>query len=84
MCGKLTEAGRFTSPRAVAVDGYGRVFVADFFDIKVFDDSGAHLERIEIKDGAPFNIVVDQENQVYVVTSHNHVIKYDVKPPSDG
>ena len=31
------EPGKFSTPRAIAVDGYGRVFVSDFFDIKVFD-----------------------------------------------
>jgi hypothetical protein len=82
--GSTTEAGKFTSPRALAVDGYGRVFVADFFDIKVFDDSGGYLARIELNDGVPFGITVDGQNHVYVVTSQNHVIRYDVKPPEDN
>jgi sugar lactone lactonase YvrE len=78
----LTEGGKFTSPRALAVDGHGRIFVADFFDIKVFDDSGSYLARIEINDGVPFGITVDNQNHVYIVTNQNHVIRYDVKPPS--
>jgi hypothetical protein len=81
--GNTSEAGKFTSPRAIAVDGYGRVFVADFFDLKVFDESGAFLARIDISDGVPFGITVDEDNHVYVVTNENHVIKYDVKPPSE-
>jgi DNA-directed RNA polymerase subunit RPC12/RpoP len=81
--GNANEPGKFTSPRAVAVDGYGRVFVADFFDIKVFDDSGSYLDRINVSDGVPFGITVDKDNHVYVVTNQNHVIRYDVKPPAE-
>ncbi|HEY5982177.1 MAG TPA: hypothetical protein VIU38_01775 [Anaerolineales bacterium] len=79
-----TEAGKFTSPRALAVDGYGRIFVADFFDIKVFDSSGTFLSRIDVNDGVPFSITVDKDNHVYVITNENHVIRYDVKPPTGG
>ena len=80
--GGLTEAGKFTSPRAVAVDGYGRVFVADFFDVQVFDGSGTYLARIDVGNGVPFGITVDQQNHVYVVTNQNQVIRYDVQPPA--
>ncbi len=33
----VSEPGKFSTPQAIAVDGYGRVYVADFSDIKVFD-----------------------------------------------
>jgi len=80
--GNVDEPGKFTSPRALAVDGHGRIFVADFFDIKVFDDTGNYQGRIDISGGVPFGIVVDKDNYVYVVTSENKVIKYEVKSPS--
>lgn len=79
--GNTSEPGKFTSPRALAVDGYGRVFVADFWDIKVFDNTGNYITRIEPNAGVPFGITVDSDNHVYVVTNQNHVIRYDVKPP---
>jgi sugar lactone lactonase YvrE len=79
--GTRADTGKFTSPRGLAVDGYGRIFVADFFDIKVFDNSGGYLATIELHDGVPFGITVDQDNFVYVVTNESHVIKYEVKPP---
>jgi DNA-directed RNA polymerase subunit RPC12/RpoP len=80
--GSNDQPGKFTSPRALAVDAYGRIFVADFFDIKVFDEGGNYITKIELSDGVPFGIVVDNRDHVYVVTSQNHVIRYDVKPPA--
>jgi sugar lactone lactonase YvrE len=80
--GNLDEPGKFTSPRALAVDGYGRIFVADFFDVKVFDSTGNYVTRIDVGDGVPFDIVTDSANRVYVVTNNSRVIRYDVKPPS--
>jgi sugar lactone lactonase YvrE len=82
--GASEEPGKFTSPRALAVDAYGRIFVADFFDIKVFDEGGSYITTIELNDGVPFGIVVDDEDHVYVVTSQSHVIRFAVQPPKDN
>ncbi len=82
--GANDQPGKFTSPRALAIDAYGRIFVADFFDIKVFDEGGNYITKIELNDGVPFGIVVDNKDHVYVVTSQSHVIRYDVKPPADN
>jgi sugar lactone lactonase YvrE len=82
--GASDQPGKFTSPRALAVDGYGRIFVADFFDIKVFDAGGNYITKIELNDGVPFGIVVDDEDRVYVVTSQSHVIRYAVQRPTDN
>ena len=43
--GASDQPGKFTSPRALAIDAYGRIFVADFFDIKVFDEGGNYITR---------------------------------------
>jgi hypothetical protein len=82
--GAGNQPGKFTSPRALAVDAHGRIFVADFFDIKVFDEGGNYVTTIGLNDGVPFGIVADSKDQVYVVTSQNHVIRYDVKPPAEN
>ena len=37
---KGREAGEFTAPDAIAVDSKGRVYVADFGTIKIFDTNG--------------------------------------------
>jgi hypothetical protein len=66
------------------VDAHARIFVADFFDIKVFDEGGNYVTTIGLNDGVPFGIVADSKDQVYVVTSQNHVIRYDVKPPAEN
>jgi DNA-binding beta-propeller fold protein YncE len=79
--GGAAEPGKFTSPRALAIDGYGRIFVADFFDVKVYDDSGGYLATIDINEGVPFGIVVDRDNYVYVVTNESRVIKFEVQAP---
>jgi sugar lactone lactonase YvrE len=76
------QPGKFTSPHSIAVDGYGRVYVGDFFDIKVFDSSGAYLNIISLKSGVPFHMLVDNENNLYAVTSQNHVLKYALNKPS--
>ena len=72
------------SPRALAVDSHGRIFVADFFDIKVFDEGGNYVTSIGLNDGVPFGIVTDNQDHVYVVTSQNHVIRYDVNRPAEN
>jgi DNA-directed RNA polymerase subunit RPC12/RpoP len=82
--GAGNQPGKFTSPRALAVDAHGRIFVADFFDIKVFEEGGNYITTIGLNDGVPFGIVADSKDHVYVVTSQNHVIRFDVKPPAEN
>jgi hypothetical protein len=64
------------------VDGYGRVFVSDFFGIKVFDSSGTYINQIATDQGVPFGMAVDDQNHLYLVTNQNHVMKYDVQAPA--
>jgi predicted RNA-binding Zn-ribbon protein involved in translation (DUF1610 family)/sugar lactone lactonase YvrE len=76
------EPGKFSTPRAIVVDGYGRVYVSDFFDVKVFDSSGAYLNKIDIN-GGPFGLAVDGQNFLYVMTSNKNVVKYAVQKPAE-
>lgn len=77
----LTEPGKFTSPTAIAVDGYGRIYVADFFAIQVFDADGTYLNQIAVNKGAVFGMAFDDQNHLYLVTNQNQVMKYDIRPP---
>ncbi len=76
------EPGKLSTPNAVAVDGYGRVYISDFWDIKVFDSDGAYLRKIDISDGGPFGLVFDGQNALYAVTSDRHVVKYVIQKPA--
>jgi len=76
------EPGKFVSPQAIAVDGYGRVYVSDFLSIQVFDANGTYLNRIPMDQGVAFGMAVDDQNRLYVVTNQGHVMRYDVQSPS--
>jgi sugar lactone lactonase YvrE len=76
------EPGKFSTPRAIVVDGYGRVYISDFFDVKVFDSDGAYLNKIDIN-GGPFGLAVDGQNFLYVVTTNKNVVKYAVQKPAE-
>lgn len=76
--------GKFVSPDAIAVDGYGRLYVSDFGDIKVFDSEGAYLNTINInyESGVPFGMVFDAQNSLYTVTNKQLVMKFKVQAPA--
>ena len=76
------EPGKLSTPNDIAVDGYGRVYVGDFWDIKVFDSDGAYLNKIGT-DGAPFGLVFDDQNALYVATSQRSVVKYVIQKPGE-
>jgi sugar lactone lactonase YvrE len=78
----INEPGKFTSPEAIAVDGYGRIYVSDFLNIQVFDPSGTYLNSIGIDKGAAFGLAFDDQNNFYVVTNQNIVTKYKVQAPA--
>ena len=74
------EAGKFVSPESIAIDGYGRVFVDDFFNIQVFDSTGAYLNNIS---GSYSGITFDSQNNMYATSSNNHnVTKFQIQKPS--
>jgi sugar lactone lactonase YvrE/predicted RNA-binding Zn-ribbon protein involved in translation (DUF1610 family) len=78
----VAEPGKFKSPLAIAVDGYGRIYVSDFGDIQVFDADGTYSNRIGLNDGAVFGMAFDDQNHLYVVTNQNHVMKFNVQAPA--
>jgi predicted RNA-binding Zn-ribbon protein involved in translation (DUF1610 family) len=73
------ESGTFVSPEGIAVDGYGRIYVADpFINVQVFDSTGKYINSIPVN---AFNITIDNQNNVYV-TLRDKVEKFQVQKPA--
>lgn len=60
------EAGLFRAPGAIAVDNQGRVYVADFKGVQVFDPNGRYLNVIGVK-GAASGLAFNDKNELLVV-----------------
>jgi sugar lactone lactonase YvrE len=66
--------GQFRAPSAIAVDGQGRVYVADFKGVQVFDSDGRHLGVINVK-GAASGMAFNDAGELFVV-ARTQVHKY--------
>jgi len=71
------SSGQFSAPESIAVDNQGRVYVGDFKGIQVFDSDGKYLSLIQIHGIARY-IVFDNQNNMYVTTNNNQVLKMSV------
>jgi len=60
------EPGLFRAPGAIAVDNQGRIYVADFKGVQVFDPNGRYLELIKVK-GAASGLAFNDKNELLVV-----------------
>jgi streptogramin lyase len=74
--GQGHEPGQFRAERAIAVDGKGRVYVADSKGIQVFDADGRYLDVIDVK-GAIFGMAFDDEGALWAA-ARDKVIKFEV------
>jgi DNA-binding beta-propeller fold protein YncE/DNA-directed RNA polymerase subunit RPC12/RpoP len=70
------QLGQFRAPLAIAVDGQGRIFVADFKGIQVFDGDGLYLGLIDVN-GPAYGISFDPEGNLWVATGQQ-VVKYHI------
>jgi sugar lactone lactonase YvrE len=70
------EPGLFRAPGAVAVDNQGRVYVADFKGVQVFDPNGRYLKVIDVK-GAASGLAFTDKNELLVV-ARTAVWKFNV------
>lgn len=76
-------AGKLRSPRGVAVDSSGNVYVADTFNFRIqkFSNSGAFLAQWDAPRSTelftPYGVAVDQQGNVFA-TDHgnNRVVKF--------
>lgn len=78
------QPGKFVSPTSIAVDGYGRIYVADFGTIQAFDSSGSYLNSIDANQGAVFGMVFDDQNNLYTLTNQSVVTKYRIQTPASN
>ena len=60
------EPGLFRAPGAIAVDNQGRVYVADFKGVQVFDPNGRYLDLIKVR-GAASGLAFNDRNELLVV-----------------
>jgi streptogramin lyase/DNA-directed RNA polymerase subunit RPC12/RpoP len=60
------ESGLFRAPSAIAVDNQGRVYVADFKGVQVFDPNGRYLDLIKVK-GAASGMAFNDKGELFVV-----------------
>ncbi|MFL6283955.1 MAG: hypothetical protein ACJ74Q_12510 [Pyrinomonadaceae bacterium] len=60
------EAGQFRAPGAIAVDNQGRVYVADFKGVQIFDPAGRYLNTIKVK-GAASGLAFNDRGELFVV-----------------
>ncbi len=81
--GMSNDPSKFQGPMTLTVDGYGRIFVVDIFEVKAFDSSGKYLASISENDGAVFGAVFDSNNNLYTV-SKAKVVKFTVQKPSSN
>ena len=70
------EPGLFRAPGAIAVDNQGRVYVADFKGVQVFDPNGRYLKVIDVK-GAASGLAFTDQNELLVV-ARTAVWKFNV------
>jgi predicted RNA-binding Zn-ribbon protein involved in translation (DUF1610 family) len=78
----VNEPGKFSSPLAIAVDGYGRIYVSDSGDIQVFDADGTYANRITVDNGAIFGMAFDDQNNLYAISNQDRVTKFNVQKPA--
>jgi LSD1 subclass zinc finger protein len=72
--------GRFDAPDSIAVDGYGRIYVSDFWGVQVFDSNGQYQNSFGI-DGAAYGMSFDLDNNLYIASSTPQILKFSVKQP---
>lgn len=73
----------FSSPRRIATDSYGNMFVASFGSapngeqgrVDVFNSAGFFISELEVPTGAA-NIAVDDEGNLYVINEKQELIRY--------
>ncbi len=71
--------GLFGSTNDLAVDGQGRVYVADsWVGVQVFDSSGRYLYRFSV-DGVAFGLAFDRAGALYIASNKEMIFKYELR-----
>jgi len=69
--------GQFTSPRAIAVDNLGKIYLSDFPGIMIYASDGRYLDTLPV-DGAVMGMAFDDQNNLYVVAD-KQVLRFNLK-----
>lgn len=74
--GKGHESGQLSNPQNIAVDGQGRVFVADAGrGVQVFDSNGRYINYFG--DNVIFGLAVNDHNEIYATErNRSKIVKY--------
>lgn len=70
------QPGQLNSPRTIAIDQQGRVFVSDATGLQIFNANGGYLTTVELKDTLSW-MAFDDQNQLWGL-SNNQVIKLKI------
>ncbi len=71
------EDGQFTSPRSIAVDNLGKIYIADFPGVMIYASDGRYLDTLQVN-GAVMGITFDDQNNLYVVVDYQ-VLRFKLK-----
>ncbi|HKP39279.1 MAG TPA: hypothetical protein VJT71_20650 [Pyrinomonadaceae bacterium] len=71
------QAGQFSAPSAIAVDGKGRVFVSDIKGVQVFDSNGRYITVFK-PEGIASGMVFNDKNELFIA-SRTKVMKFTLK-----
>ena len=71
------EPGQISAGHAIAVDGKGRVFVADIKGVQVFDSDGRYLTVFK-PEGPASGMVFNDKNEL-LIAARNKVVKFALK-----
>jgi sugar lactone lactonase YvrE len=74
------DPGHFQAVDAIAVDGYGRIFVSDIWGIQMFSSDGQYLDYLDI-DGVAFGMTFDLQNNLYIASNSGQVFRYEIEKP---
>jgi outer membrane protein assembly factor BamB len=68
------KPGQFDSPQYIAVDSRGRIFVAEFNKVHVFDSGGLYLDSFDVKGGA-YVMAFNRQDNLFLL-NNTRVAKY--------
>jgi len=74
------DPGHFQAVDAIAIDGYGRIFVSDIWGVQVFDSAGQYIDFFKIN-GVAFGMAFDLQNNLYIASNAPRVFKYEIQKP---
>jgi streptogramin lyase len=72
------KPGQLQAPVAIAIDGKGRVFVADIKGIQMFDGDGRYLDAFKPDSGHASGMIFNDKGELFVV-DRTKVVKMSLK-----